>query len=140
MKLTTFALRWQISSQPSRSLRPPVDVTTVVGPSADVASAAAPPPRTGSPFASNPRISIPTLLVRPLSSSCLCRKRLTRARPRPSSRPPRVSTPSVVDLPASTLPTTAMRSSGRCSSEGGGRRRRAVEEGEGPFELNRVVS
>lgn len=51
---------------------------------------------------SKPIISIPTELVRPLSISCLCRKRLTRAFPRPSSRSPLTKTPNMVLLPAST--------------------------------------
>jgi hypothetical protein len=38
--------------------------------------------------------SIPTLEVRPVSISCLCRNKPTRAFPRPSSSAPRVSTPS----------------------------------------------
>lgn len=122
MKLTTLADRWQICSQPRRSFRPP---SFSFSPSAPVA----PPGSTAFPFSSNPRISMPTLLVRPLSTSCLCLKRLTRALPRPSSSPPRVRTPSVVDLPASTLPRTAMRSSGRWAREGGARRRRAEKEG-----------
>ena len=60
-----------------------------------------------SPLLSNPRISLPTLLVRPDSTSCLCLKSFKRAVPRPSSRAPCVNTPSNVLFPASTLPTTA---------------------------------
>ena len=63
---------------------------------------------TTSPCVSKPMISIPTELVLPLSTSCLCRKRFTLALPRPSSRLPFTSTPSIVLLPASTLPTTAI--------------------------------
>ena len=59
------------------------------------------------PWQSNPRMSFPTLLVRPDSSSCLWRKSFWRARPRPLSRPPWVSTPNRVLFPASTFPTTA---------------------------------
>lgn len=51
---------------------------------------------------SKPIISMPTELVRPLSISCLWRNRLTRAFPRPSSRPPLTRTPNMVLLPAST--------------------------------------
>lgn len=57
---------------------------------------------TTSPRVSNPMISMPTELVRPVSISCLWRKRFTRALPRPSSRPPLTRTPSIVLLPAST--------------------------------------
>ncbi len=59
------------------------------------------------PSWSNPRMSLPTLLVRPLSISCLCLKSFCRAKPRPLSSSPWVSTPSRVLLPASTFPTTA---------------------------------
>ena len=62
---------------------------------------------TTSPFESNPRISLPTLLVRPVSASCLCRNNFKRAVPRPSSKEPCVKTPNNVLFPASTLPTTA---------------------------------
>ena len=37
------------------------------------------------PLLSNPNISLPTLLVRPVSASCLCRNSFNRAVPRPSS-------------------------------------------------------
>lgn len=57
---------------------------------------------TTSPLLSKPMISMPTELVLPLSISCLWRNKLTRALPRPSSRPPFTSTPSMVLLPAST--------------------------------------
>ena len=53
------------------------------------------------------RRTFPTDEVRPVSTSCLCRKSFCRATPRPSSSTPCVSTPSSVDLPASTLPVTA---------------------------------
>lgn len=59
------------------------------------------------PSWSKPRISFPTLLVRPLSISCLCLKSFWRAKPLPLSSSPCVSTPSRVLLPASTFPTTA---------------------------------
>lgn len=59
------------------------------------------------PQASNPKMSLPTLLVRPDSISCLCRNSFCRAKPRPLSSSPCVSTPSRVLFPASTLPTTA---------------------------------
>ncbi|CAN8007641.1 unnamed protein product [Ixodes pacificus] len=59
------------------------------------------------PLESKPRMSLPTLEVRPDSTSCLCRNSFCRARPRPLSSSPWVSTPSRVLLPASTLPTTA---------------------------------
>ncbi len=52
-------------------------------------------------------MSLPTLDVRPDSSSCLWRKSFCLARPRPLSRPPCVNTPSNVLFPASTFPTTA---------------------------------
>lgn len=59
------------------------------------------------PWLLNPSISFPTLLVRPDSISCLCRKSFWRANPLPLSSSPCVNTPSKVLLPASTLPTTA---------------------------------
>lgn len=59
------------------------------------------------PSWSKPRISLPTLLVLPLSISCLCLKSFWRAKPLPLSSSPCVNTPSRVLLPASTLPTTA---------------------------------
>ena len=52
--------------------------------------------------------------VRPDWISWRCRKRLRRAHPRPLSSSPCVSTPSSVDLPASTLPRTARRRSMNC--------------------------
>lgn len=70
---------------------------------------------------------MPTLLVLPLSISCLCRKRLILALPRPSSSTPRVSTPRVEDFPASTLPTTAVLTSMICSIDVGTKRIRKVE-------------
>jgi hypothetical protein len=63
---------------------------------------------------------MPTELVLPVSISCLCLNKPTRARPRPSSKAPRVSTPSVVDFPESTFPTTAHLTSGVDSTVGGG--------------------
>lgn len=91
---------------------------------------------------------MPTLEVRPLSISCLCRNKLTRARPRPSSnapvcmvageyphivhavsRLPRVNTPNVVDLPLSTFPTTAQRTSGVVETSGGGNRKSKAARG-----------
>lgn len=59
------------------------------------------------PTLSKPKMSLPTELVRPVSISCLCRNSLCRACPLPLSSSPCVNTPSRVDLPASTLPTTA---------------------------------
>lgn len=59
------------------------------------------------PVLSNPRMSFPTELVLPVSASCLCRNSRLRACPLPLSSSPCVNTPSRVDLPASTLPTTA---------------------------------
>ena len=59
------------------------------------------------PVESKPRMSLPTLLVRPLSISCLCLNSFCRAKPLPLSSSPCVNTPSRVLLPASTLPTTA---------------------------------
>ena len=61
------------------------------------------------PVLSKPRISLPTEEVRPVSASCLCLNSLWRARPRPLSSSPWVKTPSKVDFPASTFPTTAQR-------------------------------
>jgi hypothetical protein len=100
--------------------------------------------------------SIPTLDVRPVSISCLCRKSATRARPLPSSRAPMgilgvrrirgmtdilqrplVRTPSVVDLPLSTLPTTAQRTSGVKETLGGGKRSNSVARGIS-FDSNRT--
>ena len=46
------------------------------------------------PTLSKPRMSLPTLLVRPLSASCLWRKSLSLAWPRPLSSSPWVRTPS----------------------------------------------
>mmetsp|Transcript_14642 Transcript_14642/g.39188 ORF Transcript_14642/g.39188 Transcript_14642/m.39188 type:complete len:269 (+) Transcript_14642:1380-2186(+) len=61
-----------------------------------------------------------TAEVRPDSSSCLCDSTSCLARPRPlSSSPCPVNTPTSVDLPASTLPATAMRRSRYSSSEPG---------------------
>lgn len=60
------------------------------------------------PSASKPRISWPTLLVLPDSCSCLWRNSFIRASPRPLSSSPWVNTPSKVDFPASTFPTTAI--------------------------------
>ena len=104
--------------------------------------------RIGSPVGPNPRIcqvvfsmlrsnsifhwlhtSMPTLDVRPLSISCLWRNNDTRARPRPSSRAPRVRTPNVVDLPLSTFPTTAQRTSGVRATLGGGNRSSSAARG-----------
>ncbi len=86
------------------------------------------------------RTSMPTLEVRPLSISCLCLNKLTLARPLPSSSCPvdnvheetssqtiqkdipLVRTPNVVDLPLSTFPTTAHRTSGVVATSGGGNR------------------
>ena len=62
---------------------------------------------TMTPQLSKPRMSLPTLLVRPDSISCLCRNSFWRAYPRPLSSSACVRTPSRVLLPASTFPTTA---------------------------------
>ncbi|TNN37026.1 hypothetical protein EYF80_052814 [Liparis tanakae] len=56
------------------------------------------------------------LEVRPVWISCRCLKRLSLARPRPLSSSPCVSTPSRVDFPESTLPSTATRRSRNCPS------------------------
>lgn len=52
--------------------------------------------------------------VRPVWISCRCLKRLSRARPRPLSSSPCVRTPSRVDFPESTFPSTATRRSKNC--------------------------
>lgn len=77
MKDTIFAACIEISSQPSFSL-------LITSGSEEFAVLG----RIGSPEGPNPRISIPTLDVRPVSISCLCRKSATRARPLPSSNAP----------------------------------------------------
>lgn len=99
---------------------------------------------------------MPTLDVRPLSISCLCRNRLTRARPLPSSRAPRhddqgfghftkrlaiplVRTPRVVDFPLSTFPTTAQRTSGVKDTSVGGSRNKSVARGWIDLVLNSTV-
>lgn len=64
-----------------------------------------------SPLLLNPRISKLILEVRPDWISWRCLKRLSRALPRPLSSSPWVSTPSNVDLPESTFPSTATRRS-----------------------------
>lgn len=91
---TIFAERAEISSHPILSRRAP---STSRGPIA--------PGKTGAPDTENPRIyvqrvskdrfdprgtltSMPTLEVRPVSISCLCRNSGTRALPLPSSRVP----------------------------------------------------
>lgn len=132
MKETIFAACIEISSQPSFSL-------LITSGSEEFAVLG----RIGSPEGPNPRISIPTLDVRPVSISCLCRKSATRARPLPSSSAPnrklkqnrrsivsttcvpRVSTPRVVDFPLSTFPTTAHRTSGVRETLRGGSRKRS---------------
>mmetsp|Transcript_29734 Transcript_29734/g.97245 ORF Transcript_29734/g.97245 Transcript_29734/m.97245 type:complete len:212 (+) Transcript_29734:226-861(+) len=58
-----------------------------------------------------PMSSTETVDVRPFSCSCLWRSTRLRAPPRPSSRPPAVRTPMSVDLPLSTLPIMATRTS-----------------------------
>jgi len=63
------------------------------------------------PLLLKPRISWLMLDVRPDWISWRWRNRLRRARPRPLSNSPWVSTPSTVLLPASTLPSTASRMS-----------------------------
>lgn len=64
-----------------------------------------------SPLLLKPRISKLMLDVRPVWISCRCLKRLSRARPRPLSSSPCVRTPSRVDFPESTFPSTATRRS-----------------------------
>lgn len=59
------------------------------------------------PTLSKPMISIPTELVRPVSISCLCLNKLTRALPLPSSKSPLTRTPNMELFPASTLPLSA---------------------------------
>lgn len=118
MKETIFAACIEISSHPSFSRRI-ASTSPVAGTLGSI----------GFPEGAKPRISMPTLDVRPVSSSCLCRKRPTRARPRPSSSTPRVRTPNVVDLPLSTLPTTAHRTSGVRETFGGGRRSKTAARG-----------
>jgi hypothetical protein len=75
------------------------------------------------PLVPKPRVSCETLEVRPLSTSCLCLKQWPRARPLPLSSWPRVRTPTSVDLPESTLPTTATLSSMRPTPPSKGRSR-----------------
>lgn len=53
--------------------------------------------------------------VLPVWISWRCLKRLRRARPRPLSSSPCVSTPNSVDFPESTFPSTATRRSKNCS-------------------------
>lgn len=60
---------------------------------------------------SRQRLCCPIADVRPDSSSWECLKTFDRAPPRPLSSTLRVSTPTIVDLPESTLPITATRSS-----------------------------
>lgn len=67
-----------------------------------------------SPLLLNPRISKLMLEVRPVWISCRCLKRLSLALPRPLSSSPCVKTPNRVDLPESTLPSTATRRSKNC--------------------------
>lgn len=62
---------------------------------------------TTAPPLSKPKISFPTLLVLPDSASCLWRKSFCLACPLPLSSSLWVKTPSNVDFPASTFPTTA---------------------------------
>ena len=64
-----------------------------------------------SPLLLKPRISKLMLEVRPVWISCRCLKRLSLALPRPLSSSPCVKTPNRVDLPESTLPSTATRRS-----------------------------
>ncbi len=63
-----------------------------------------------------PRISWLILDVRPDWISWRCRKRLSRALPRPLSYSPCVSTPRRVLFPASTFPNTASRTSINCNT------------------------
>mmetsp|Transcript_28263 Transcript_28263/g.83677 ORF Transcript_28263/g.83677 Transcript_28263/m.83677 type:complete len:260 (-) Transcript_28263:455-1234(-) len=64
------------------------------------------------PPASRQSVCCPMDDVRPVASSCANLKTLERARPRPSSSIERVRTPTMVDLPLSTFPMTATRTSG----------------------------
>mmetsp|Transcript_22624 Transcript_22624/g.89810 ORF Transcript_22624/g.89810 Transcript_22624/m.89810 type:complete len:243 (+) Transcript_22624:1488-2216(+) len=66
---------------------------------------------TCAPSSVKPMSSTDTAEVRPFDCSCLCLKTSERAAPRPSSRPPEVRTPMRVDLPESTLPIMATRTS-----------------------------
>ena len=68
----------------------------------------------------------------PASASCLCRSTRERASPRPSSRKLTgpVSTPTSVDLPASTFPTTATRRSRWCPAVRAGREEAPASEPE----------
>lgn len=59
------------------------------------------------PWLLKPRISWLIQEVLPVWISCKWRNRLSLALPRPLSNSPWVSTPSNVDLPASTFPSTA---------------------------------
>jgi hypothetical protein len=56
-----------------------------------------------------PKIWVLILEVRPLSTSCLWLKTLTRINPRPLSNCPLVNTPISVLFPLSTFPQTAIR-------------------------------
>lgn len=67
--------------------------------------------RNTSPLLLKPKISKLMLEVRPVWISCRCLKRFSRARPRPLSNSPCVRTPSRVDFPESTFPSTATRRS-----------------------------
>jgi hypothetical protein len=82
------------------------------------------PPRRTAPAASYPTSACPTLLVRPLWISCLCRCTAVRARPRPSSSEgapaaPCERTAASVDLPLSVPPATAGVLRGVCGGFGG---------------------
>ena len=66
-------------------------------------------PAMGSPEWRKPSKCDDDVDVRPLSISCRCFIMAVRLDPRPSSRKEVVSVPMRVDLPASTLPTTATR-------------------------------
>lgn len=92
-KLTTLEALAEISSQLSCCLRGTDPCGGTSAPSSfSVRTACTPSGRTSRPLGVKPMSSMPTEEVRPVSISCLWRKRLTRARPRPSSRRPLVRT------------------------------------------------
>lgn len=70
-----------------------------------------------SPLLLKPRISKLMLDVRPVWISCRCLKRFSLVLPRPLSSSPCVKTPNRVDLPESTLPSTATRKSKNCRED-----------------------
>mmetsp|Transcript_24186 Transcript_24186/g.65512 ORF Transcript_24186/g.65512 Transcript_24186/m.65512 type:complete len:384 (+) Transcript_24186:1893-3044(+) len=133
MKLTTLDERCTTSCQlePARGTPLPPSVPAAAAAEAGCAAPSAPAGSTGLvtawafitlPCSSNPRCwSSDMDEVRPDSASCLCLRTLSLADPRPLSSAPPTSTPTSVDLPASTLPMTAHRRLRWRSSEGGRR-------------------